>query len=339
MQVFGEKEIMHRDKAIDILKGIGILAVIIGHCSSGILRSGMFSFHMPLFFLVSGYLWKQRRNIEEISRNGRRLLVPVIFTSTLALMLSLIWSPFDIESIPSPKNCLEALLFCSTGSVNPDKIWGGFAGTGKVWFLAALFWSKSIYNVLSWHLKKHFLFLVCLVVSILSVYATNFVNLPWCFLQGMNCLVFVSIGAIVRSIEMSSLYDSKLKKFIWVMLILIWILFVPYNKLNIYHFMWNEIVIVNIVAACIGTMSCYYFAKWISNRNEFLSSRISLIGRYSLVILCVLSIKDMTPFEDVVSIDGSIGLCVKLLWKLVISIVLCIVFIKCRLTRWVFMLK
>lgn len=42
---------------IDVARGIGIIAVIVGHVwTGGPLRDAMYSFHMPLFFLLSGML-------------------------------------------------------------------------------------------------------------------------------------------------------------------------------------------------------------------------------------------------------------------------------------------
>lgn len=44
---------------IDVARGIGILAVVVGHVwTRGGLRDAMYSFHMPLFFLLSGLLAK-----------------------------------------------------------------------------------------------------------------------------------------------------------------------------------------------------------------------------------------------------------------------------------------
>ncbi|KEQ54033.1 acyltransferase family protein [Sphingobium chlorophenolicum] len=46
---------------IDVARGIGIVAVVVGHVwTRGGLRDAMYSFHMPLFFLLSGILsWPQ----------------------------------------------------------------------------------------------------------------------------------------------------------------------------------------------------------------------------------------------------------------------------------------
>ena len=46
---------------IDIAKGIGIILVVIGHISQiEVLNDIIYSFHMPLFFIISGYLYKRK---------------------------------------------------------------------------------------------------------------------------------------------------------------------------------------------------------------------------------------------------------------------------------------
>lgn len=66
---------------IDVLKGIGILLMIIDHCfgwgQNVFLHSLIQSFHMPLFFIVSGYLWKEKNQIKDyINHKIKTLLVP-----------------------------------------------------------------------------------------------------------------------------------------------------------------------------------------------------------------------------------------------------------------------
>lgn len=49
---------MQKKNYIDIAKGIGIILVILGH--SGVnseIKDFIYGFHMPLFFVISGYLY------------------------------------------------------------------------------------------------------------------------------------------------------------------------------------------------------------------------------------------------------------------------------------------
>lgn len=51
---------MNRDKTIDVLKGIGIILVVIGHSGCpNLLKDFIYSFHMPLFFIASGYFFNE----------------------------------------------------------------------------------------------------------------------------------------------------------------------------------------------------------------------------------------------------------------------------------------
>ncbi|WP_075580419.1 acyltransferase family protein [Acidaminococcus massiliensis] len=79
-----EKSItLQRIQWIDIAKGITIFFVIIGHTAPfDILERNMiFSFHMPLFFILSGYHFKIAQNWDEARerfwKNVRHLLLPL----------------------------------------------------------------------------------------------------------------------------------------------------------------------------------------------------------------------------------------------------------------------
>ena len=54
-----------REKWVDILKGMGIIFVCLGHLSPGIFtETHIYSFHMPLFFFISGYLFCRKEHNE-----------------------------------------------------------------------------------------------------------------------------------------------------------------------------------------------------------------------------------------------------------------------------------
>lgn len=57
-----------RDVTADMLKGWAILLVIVGHVSSisPIVKSLIFSFHMPLFFLVAGWFFHPKVDLRNL---------------------------------------------------------------------------------------------------------------------------------------------------------------------------------------------------------------------------------------------------------------------------------
>ena len=64
---------------IDIIKGIAIILVIMGHVLSdpSLLRNAIYTFHMPLFFIISGYFLKFKSE-NAFRKNFRSLLVPYL---------------------------------------------------------------------------------------------------------------------------------------------------------------------------------------------------------------------------------------------------------------------
>jgi fucose 4-O-acetylase-like acetyltransferase len=77
-----------RVERMDIARGIGILLVVMGHnpaCASETLAKPLiFSFHIPLFFFLSGYFHRQRKGIGiDLRQRARRLLVPYGLTGLL----------------------------------------------------------------------------------------------------------------------------------------------------------------------------------------------------------------------------------------------------------------
>lgn len=89
-------------KEIDIVKGITILLVILGHCfctfplnlneEFPILGTIVRSFQMPLFFVASGFLFSTQSGWESlIKRKAIRLLVPYLVFGILSLILRFVF--------------------------------------------------------------------------------------------------------------------------------------------------------------------------------------------------------------------------------------------------------
>ena len=129
---------------IDIAKGIGIVLVVLGHCipdatsPTGIsvpayrwLHDVIYSFHMPLFFFLAGFmvsrqkmLVRTQKPLDLVRKRISRLLVPYIFVGLCYAPFKMLLSrfankPYDIST-----------LWQMVLGINPD---------GELWFLYALF--------------------------------------------------------------------------------------------------------------------------------------------------------------------------------------------------------
>lgn len=119
-----------RMEYIDIAKGIGILLVIAGHLFAyrGPISRWIFSFHMPLFFILSGICYKMDSTIlvEYLKKKCKQLLIPFCYLYAIGLAVSLI--------IPSWRENISGLgLIKELVLISPESI-----HVGQIWFLICL---------------------------------------------------------------------------------------------------------------------------------------------------------------------------------------------------------
>lgn len=79
----------NRELWLDFLRGAGIILVVLGHCWPPF-RKEIYAFHMPLFFMLSGYLfyhYKDLRFKELVKKLSKRLLVPYFVLCGIGLAI------------------------------------------------------------------------------------------------------------------------------------------------------------------------------------------------------------------------------------------------------------
>jgi fucose 4-O-acetylase-like acetyltransferase len=127
---------------VDAAKGVGILAVVVGHVwTRGWPHQLIYAWHMPLFFLLAGYLAKPQPEAPLAERLARQLLVP-----WLAFVVLLVAADWLIEGIRAVRP-----VFATAG----DAAWALIAHherlTGPftiLWFAPCLFAARLIHNAL-----------------------------------------------------------------------------------------------------------------------------------------------------------------------------------------------
>lgn len=167
-----EKQIKSsRIEWIDVAKGIGICMVIFAHfipyhTSSIITESVYYVFymiHMPLFFFLSGYVYKvYTNNIQNTIYHFTQLIIPYYsyFILVYPILLTL--------GISNALTLKEITKY----------IWGGYSLLYTVkalliamWFLTCLFFTRIVYNWLQTNIKKEiYVHLFILVVLFLCYY-------------------------------------------------------------------------------------------------------------------------------------------------------------------------
>ena len=90
---------------LDMARGIAMLFIIIGHCDGlpQIMRHAIFSFHVSLFFILSGYVYKKKE--KSIRKDLKQLMIPYVITVGIVIVFQ-VWGAgrADLELI---KNTLS----------------------------------------------------------------------------------------------------------------------------------------------------------------------------------------------------------------------------------------
>lgn len=269
-----------RDITFDIMKGIGILLMLIGHwpgCPHW-LHQFIYSFHMPLFFLVAGYFTHVAENRQEAwaatKKNAKRLLLPFAFTQLMLIG----WGAIQVFAKGNVDMLYPPILSLIWGGGNGISFHGYEIYVGPMWFLVALFWTKSIFSWLSSIIHDGWLIISCLLLSALSIFAFRYCHsfLPWNIGQGLSCLLFVSIGWWVR--------NHQVPKWLFLVCLLCWPIAVCLSGMEVSECKYQYYPL-DILGACGGTICIYWLSKQLA-KVRFLARPLAWCGVYSLVILC-----------------------------------------------------
>lgn len=87
---------------VDMLKGYGIIVVTLGHAGINFfIEKHIYSYHMFLFFFISGYLFTGKRNLKEtLHHKINTILIPFIAWDVIS---SIVGAFINHSSFPDKK--------------------------------------------------------------------------------------------------------------------------------------------------------------------------------------------------------------------------------------------
>ena len=268
-----------RNTEIDIMKGIAILCVMIGHSSwlpANILTI-ICSFHMPLFFLISGYFQKTHEEVHQnwggyIRNNAKQLIIPY----AVVACVSCIWGVFS--SIYKSDGSIFVHVLASN-VIAWDSQWGIFDHwEGPTWFLLALFWARLFFYWLSKTGKWLVPLCICLSISMILIHP--YLPMPFGIGRGIESLIFIALGWAYQR-------RSIPKWMVWGAIIC-WPISIWLGRIDMWSYHYNCLPI-DILGACGATLIIYLLSKGIG--RTFMKPFFSWCGRNSLIILCAHSME------------------------------------------------
>lgn len=230
---------------LDLLKGVTIYLVIFGHCITRMGNSTYItwinilicSFHMPMFFVLSGYTLNVKYNFKEfIGKKFVSLMLPAAFFSMLLILYNIIFHMFHhdlavyVNTISDPTKMMNTILFTKRSL------------TAGYWFLPVLFSAEiGSYCLFKYIRNKVADVAITIVLFLCALYLIDNlqVALPFGIEEALIAIPFVVIGYLLKCIP--SILEKMNK---WYFMIGYLLIFMIGNRIEIIRKfgtmnMWN----------------------------------------------------------------------------------------------------
>ena len=287
-----------RDITIDCLRGVAVILMIAGHIGFGKeINYYIHSFHMPLFYFVSGLVFKVNK-YKNLSGLVNRLLHRLIFPYFIVGFLHIIIQ--CVLDLLSSGNCENILIYIlQVCWVNNN----GFPIAGALWFLTSLFWTEIyvyiLYNIVELFSEKYAELILSTVTIILFCVFYPFYKfakmIPLSIMTLFAGSVFFSFGMAYKHFAFI-IWKIKHKLFVIVAAIIVSFALSHFNgEVNLRELVYGKSILLFVVNALMIILSIYLSICMMSECNKqcsnnlitFMLNKVALMGRHSILYVFI----------------------------------------------------
>lgn len=266
-----------RDLTMDFAKGLAIILMIFDHVK----MTGAFitSFHMPLFFLISGYFLKDAPLVETIRKKSKGILVPYLKYSIIVNIATCFYALyFQNQSV------YEVKLLCL--QMIKDMIAG--KALYLLWFLVALYLASILYEICRKLLKNHSPGLWALT-SVLAILGYEMSRWGWDVVWYAD-LALIGTFFIHGGREYKKLENLQgIKRFcVLVFAAVLWFFGIRNGGivLGLRIYPYFPYCVIAALAGCIVVLECCKYFKKIGYMNNV----VVYFGQHTLQVLCITNV-------------------------------------------------
>lgn len=243
---------------------MGIILVVIGHVySNRTVFNWLYSFHMPLFFLAAGWVYKEKSVLTDIKRRIQTIVVPYF---SFGLLVLLYWQVIERRFRDSDMSFMDSLLGLFSGCYD------NLDFNVHLWFLPCFFVTVVLFNILVNLGGRKFAYIAVALMSLVYV-VLPMPELPWGFNRVFKYIGFYTVGFFGAGRE-TKIVDRNVGTGTIAVILLALNFFLSLHNLTT-GIMW-------FVTAMIGVSSIILISQLI-NENRILQ----YFGRISLIVLCI----------------------------------------------------
>lgn len=285
-----------RFEYIDIAKGLGIIAIVLGHLGfkSFIHPDGVdtivrvvFQFHVPLFFILAGYTLSKRQCMGEfVISKAKRLLIPYVCTCLVILGVMLFLHVTRGEMHPPTYYSDLKEFFVSA-------LWGagskypflpeGVNIIGAIWFLEALLIALVELRFLIDYLDGIPLAVAVFLIAAVSAYTLSFTYVPCNVQVGLLGGAYVYLGYLFRKYE---LFERLTPPVLAVFALIFVFAFVNNITVSLVRAYFHQ-TYLGIPVSITSSLLVIGVARLIETHSHKLKDTLLFFGKNSLTALCV----------------------------------------------------
>lgn len=284
-----------RIEYVDSAKFIGILLVIFAHClEGGPIVPYIYSFHLPLFFVINGLTFKIKDNDNFgnfLVRKLKGYVVPMLFLGIFCIIFDALFSKTPITFTYFMDNFINLII--------QKRVFA-------LWFVGALFCSDVLFYFILKISKQKLLFISIISLIFLGIAIlfniTYPKSLPWNFDVSLFGVFFVSLGYIFRRKELENAYNFCIKNRLYSLLfgclfLVIGLAFeyINYKYFNLHLEMWGlqyQKYYLVIPSAIFGSFGIILISNAVSNKI------FAELGKTTLVLLAFHQTLSMPLFKN-----------------------------------------
>lgn len=276
----------NRDLQLDIAKGIAIYSVVLGHLDTGLKGQIIYLFHMPFFFIISGYFHQlDHQEGRYLRKKAVSLLIPY-FVYLLILKLPSMM-PFYNQFIQQPS--VEVII--SFAKHIAKLILGGDTLTGTVgifWFVTCLFITQQGFNFIALRVKSTQKIIAIATalygLSCLDQISPIHLGLPWAANVTCCAFLFYAVGSIygdyIFKAENRLLILSAVAISVFSILLIASGVELSFNMKQAYY----GLFILSPLAA-LSLTKLLSFSAGLLSTNTLIASSLALVGKASITIM------------------------------------------------------
>lgn len=272
----------------DHVKAFAIWLMVLAHLGmhNAYWETVIYSFHMPVFFFISGYFDKGKEfSLALLKKSAKSLIVPYFFFSICAF--SICWvSPYLHPELyhhgSIPQSFLKAFvgLFLMEDQVRSY----AFMPLGPLWFLVSLFWVRVFFAMgcSLWRGRKFLLILFGIILCLIFVYRFPFFSLDSACLS----LPIYLAGYLCKKFDLFRFINRNWRGCLIACICVVYVVLVSEwnGSVSVDGCVYGDSLLMFFVNSLIGSVACIAVFKILNIRCSYLSkiggSTITILGTH-----------------------------------------------------------